>query len=104
MTYLFHTVFCFKNLEIYYHKTIGRVLGYLMIVGGLLSLIYAFIYGAYMHYCEIPFISREIVTNIVYFVQASDMSGVERIFQFLLLANALCMSNYNFGYKIGKYL
>ena len=104
LAYLLLTYFAWQNLDIYYNRAIGWTLCITFFVIGLLTFFYALVYGAYMHYCHVPFLTREIITSIVYFVQSDKVAGVERIFQIVLLVNAACISNYNYGNKLGIYI
>ncbi len=104
LTCLLLSVFSYINVDIYYSKKLGRVISVVTFIVAVILFLYGCIYGDYMHYFSVPLVSREVVTNIVFLFQSSDVAGVERIFQFILLLNVLCISNRRYGFKLSNYL
>lgn len=101
LSYIALSVFAFSNRNIYYKNSVAAALGVIMILLSCLTLFYAILYGGYQYYINLDFIPRRTVALIVFNVQYQNISLVERLFQFALLLNSLCISNKKFSLDFG---
>ena len=101
LSYIALSTFAVYNRNIYYKKYIAVSLAILFILLAVVTFCYSMLYGAYQYYVDIDFIPRRTVALIVFNVQYDNISLMERLFQFSLLLNTLCISNEKFSLDYG---